>query len=156
EPVALAPDDVAALTYTSGTTGDPKGAMNTHANVVFTAQVFRDWLGLGDDDVGLAGAPLFPVTGLIGHAAGAMRVPMPLVLGYRFEPATMSELAERHRATYTVMAITAYTAIMNDPSIRERDLSALSKVYSCGSPIAPSLVDRFEQEVGPHIHNIYG
>jgi len=155
-PVELAPSDVAALTYTSGTTGDPKGAMNTHGNVVFTAQVFRDWLGLGTDDTCLAGAPLFHVTGLIGHAAVAMLVPMPLILGYRFDPATMNDLAERHNATYTVMAITAYTAMMNDPSIRAHDLSALSKVYSCGAPIAPSLVERFERAVGPYIHNIYG
>ena len=43
-PVELGPDDVAFLTYTSGTTGVPKGAMNTHRNVVFTASVYRDWV----------------------------------------------------------------------------------------------------------------
>jgi long-chain acyl-CoA synthetase len=144
------------LTYTSGTTGDPKGAMNTHRNIVFNAQVYRDWMDLTERDVCLAGAPLFHITGLIGHLAVAMLVPMPLVLGYRFDAATMDELTERRRATSTVMAITAYTAMMNDPSVRERDLSSLSKVYSCGAPIAPSIVERFEREVGPYIHNIYG
>jgi long-chain acyl-CoA synthetase len=154
--VELSPRSVAALTYTSGTTGDPKGAMNTHGNVVFNAQVYRDWLRLTADDVCLAGAPLFHVTGLIGHAAVAMLVPMPLVLGYRFEAGTMAALAERHRATFTVMAITAYTAIMNDPTAPRRDLRSLTKVYSCGAPIAPALVERFEREVGPYIHNHYG
>lgn len=154
--VALSSDDVALLTYTSGTTGEPKGAMNTHRNVTFNAQVYRDWIGLTEDDVCLAGAPLFHITGSIGHAAVAMLVPMPLVLGYRFDPATMNELGERYRATFTVMAITAFTAMMNDPDIRTRDLSSLSKVYSGGAPIAPSIVERFEREVGPYIHNIYG
>lgn len=156
EPVALSGDSIAMLTYTSGTTGDPKAAMNTHRNVVFNAHVYRDWMHLTERDVCLAGAPLFHITGLIGHLAVAMLVQMPLVLGFRFDPATMNELTERRRATFTVMSITAYTAMMNDPSVRKRDLSSLSKVYSCGAPIAPSIVERFEREVGAYIHNHYG
>ena len=154
-PVTLGPDEIALLTYTSGTTGEPKGAMNTHGNVAFNAAVYRDWIGLTPDDVVLAGAPLFHITGLVGHIAVAMLVPMPLVLGYRFEPATIARLAERHRCTFTTMAITAFTALLNDPAAR-RDLSSLTKVYSGGAPIAPSIVERFEREVGPYIHNIYG
>ena len=50
----LGPDDVAFLTYTSGTTGPPKGAMNTHGNVVFSSQTYREWMGVGADDAMLA------------------------------------------------------------------------------------------------------
>jgi long-chain acyl-CoA synthetase len=155
-PVTLSPEDVALLTYTSGTTGDPKGAMNTHGNVTFNATAYREWMSLTPDDVVLAGAPLFHITGLIGHAAVAMLVPMPMALGYRFEPATINRLAERHRCTFTVMAITAFTAMINDPTMTECDLSSLTKAYSGGAPIAPSIVERFEREAGPYIHNIYG
>src|SRR4051812_20041535 len=80
EPVVLGPDDVAFLVYTSGTTGPPKGARVTHGNVVFNAQTYRDWIGLGAGDVVLGVAPLFHITGLIAHMAVAMLVPMPLVL----------------------------------------------------------------------------
>ncbi|HEY6492948.1 MAG TPA: AMP-binding protein, partial [Trebonia sp.] len=156
DPVTLGPDDVAMLTYTSGTTGEPKGAMNTHGNVVFNACAFRAWMSLTPHDVVLGGAPLFHITGLIAHAAVAMLVPMPLVLGYRFEPATVIRLAERYRCTFTVMAITAFTALANDPSVAGADLSSLTKAYSGGAPIAPSIVERFEREVGPYIHNVYG
>ena len=45
-PVDYGPDDIAFLTYTSGTTGPPKGAMNTHGNVVFNSQAYREWCGL--------------------------------------------------------------------------------------------------------------
>jgi len=154
--VTLGPDDVALLTYTSGTTGDPKGAMNTHGNVVFNACAYREWMSLTPRDVVLGGAPLFHITGLIAHVAVAMLVPMPIALGYRFEPATIIRLAERHRCTFTVMAITAFTALANDPSVTAADLSSLTKAYSGGAPIAPSIVERFEREVGPYIHNIYG
>ena len=155
-PVTLGPDAVALLTYTSGTTGDPKGAMNTHGNVVFNACTFREWMSLTPRDVVLGGAPLFHITGLIAHIAVGMLVPMPIVLGYRFEPATIIRLAEQYRCTFTVMAITAFTALANDPAVKEADLSSLTKAYSGGAPIAPSIVERFEREVGPYIHNVYG
>jgi long-chain acyl-CoA synthetase len=155
-PVELGPEDVAMLTYTSGTTGEPKGAMNTHGNVVFNACAFRQWMSLTPRDVVLGGAPLFHITGLVAHLAVGMLVPMPIVLGYRFEPATIIKLAERYRCTFTVMAITAFTALANDAAVKEADLSSLTKAYSGGAPIAPSIVERFEREVGPYIHNVYG
>ncbi len=76
---------MAFLTYTSGTTGVPKGAMNTHGNVAFTAQVYRDWTRAGRDGPIFGIAPLFQITGLIGHAAVSLLAPAPLVLAYRFE-----------------------------------------------------------------------
>lgn len=152
----LHPSDVAFLTYTSGTTGPPKGAKNTHGNVVFNSQAYRTWMSLTPDDVVLGVAPLFHITGLIAHITVAMLVPMPLVLGYRFDPATVLDLIERHKTTFTVGAITVFIALMNDPSAPGRDLSSMKKVYSGGAPIAPSVVERFEAQVGAYIHNIYG
>src|SRR5919199_1286055 len=109
-----------------------KGAMNTHANVVFNAQVYRDWIRLGEDDSVFGAAPLFHITGLIGHVAIAMLVPMPLVLFHRFEPGLALEQAERHKPTYTIAAITAFIALLNHPDSRTRDLSSLKTVYSGG------------------------
>ena len=154
--VTLGPDDVALLTYTSGTTGDPKGAMNTHGNVVFNACAYREWMSLTPRDVVLGGAPLFHITGLIAHVAVCLLVPMPMVLGYRFDAATVLDLIERYRTTFTVGSITVFIALMNDPSAAGRDLSSLTKVYSGGAPIAPPVVEAFEREVGAYIHNIYG
>jgi long-chain acyl-CoA synthetase len=156
EPVHLDPDTVAVLTYTSGTTGPPKGAMNTHGNMVFNAQVYRDWMYLDDDDVVLAVAPLFHVTGLIGHVAVATLVPMPMVLTYRFDAPTVLEAIERHRATFTVGSITVFIALMNDGAAEEHDVSSLTKIYSGGAPIAPPTVEAFEAKFGAYIHNIYG
>jgi long-chain acyl-CoA synthetase len=155
-PADLGPDDVAFLTYTSGTTGPPKGAMNTHRNVVFNAQVYRDWIGLGEDDSVFGAAPLFHITGLVGHVATAMLVPIPLVLFGRFDPGVALEAAERHRPTFTIAAITAFIALLNHPDAKTRDLSALTKVYSGGAPIPSATVAAFEETFGAYIHNIYG
>jgi long-chain acyl-CoA synthetase len=155
-PCALTPGDVALLTYTSGTTGEPKGAISSHGNVVFNAQAYREWMTLDERDVCLAGAPLFHITGLIAHSAACALVGMPMVLSYRFHAATMNRLVERHRCTFTVMAITAFTAMMNDDTIRTCDMSSLTKAYSGGAPIAPSIVERFEAATGCYVHNIYG
>jgi long-chain acyl-CoA synthetase len=149
-------DDVAFLTYTSGTTGPPKGAMNTHRNVVFTAQAYRDWIGLDEHDVVLGVAPLFHITGLIGHLAAGVLTGMPIVLSYRFDPEVALDLIERHGVTFTVGSITVFIALMNAPSAADRDTSAFRKLVSGGAPIPPSTVEAFEARFGAYIHNIYG
>jgi|SRR5579875_2525742 len=156
EPTSPTLDDVAFLTYTSGTTGPAKGAMNTHGNVVFTAQAYRDWIKLGRDDVILGIAPLFHITGLIGHMALAILGPIPLVLAYRFEPNVMLEMIQRWRATFTIGAITAFTAIMNAPSVDQWDLSSMKKVYTGGQPVPAATVDSFEERFGLYIRQAYG
>ncbi|MBO0690991.1 MAG: AMP-binding protein [Candidatus Dormibacteraeota bacterium] len=152
----LGGDDVALMTYTSGTTGRPKGALNTHRNVVFNAEVYRTWMRLGDGDVVLGAAPLFHITGLIGHAALSFLAGLPLVLFHRFEPGDALRMAERWRCTFTVAAITAFMAMMEHADMGRRDLSALRTVYSGGAPVAPPTVARFEELTGAYIHNIYG
>jgi long-chain acyl-CoA synthetase len=152
----LGPDAVALLTYTSGTTGPPKGAMGTHRNVVFITQVYRELMGLTERDVIFGVAPLFHITGLIGHMTFAFLTGAPLVLAYRFDPETTLELLERHRVTFTVGAITVFIALMAHPDADRRDLSALRKVYSGGAPIAPAVVEAYERRFGVYIHNAYG
>ncbi|HZV51191.1 MAG TPA: AMP-binding protein [Candidatus Dormibacteraeota bacterium] len=152
----LGPDDVAFLTYTSGTTGRPKGAMNTHGNVVFNSEVYRTWMRLGPGDVILGAAPLFHITGLIAHLGVAFLAGLPMVLFHRFEPQEALRMIERWRCTFTVATITAYLAMMAHPDIETRDLSSFRKAYSGGAPVSPATVERFERLTGAYIHNVYG
>ena len=156
EPVALGPGDVAILTYTSGTTGPPKGAMNTHRNVVYDSCIFRDWLRAGDDDVILGIAPLFHITGLIAHVGLALCAPAPLVLAHRFDPAETLRLIELHGATISVAAITAYLALLRDEALGRHDISSMTKAYSGGGPIPPTVVEEFERRTGVVIRSAYG
>ncbi|MBW2346876.1 MAG: AMP-binding protein [Deltaproteobacteria bacterium] len=150
------PEDLAYLTYTSGTTGPPKGAMNTHGNIAFNARVYETMLRMDQSDVVLGVAPLFHVTGEVAHLAVAARVGIPVILFYRFDPAETLRLVERWKATMTVASITVFLALMNHPDIHTRDLSSLRKAYSGGAPVSEATVKRFEEITGLYIHNVYG
>lgn len=155
-PVQLAPDDVAFLTYTSGTTGVPKGAMNTHRNVVFTAAVYRDWARFGPGGSVFGIAPLFHITGLIGHIAVSFLAPMPLVLTYRFEPHVVLDALLEHRPTYTIGAITAFNALLHSPQFTRDHFSSFTSVYSGGAAISPTAEQAFLDATGKQVHNAYG
>ena len=154
--VSLSGDDVAILTYTSGTTGVPKGAMNTHANMAFNAQAYRDWMRLTPEDSVLGVAPLFHITGLVGHVALALLVPCPLVLAHRFHPEVVMDAIREHRPTFTVGSITVFISLSGVEGVTAEDFSSLRTIYSGGAPIAPAITDQFEARTGRYIHNIYG
>jgi long-chain acyl-CoA synthetase len=153
---SLAPTDVAVLIYTSGTTGQPKGAMSTHANVVFSATVYQDWVPLDSHDVVIGVAPFFHVTGLIAHVAVAPLVGIPIIMFYRFEAAEMLRLVEKWHGSFTVAAITVYIALLAHPDLKTRNLSSMKKMYSGGAPVSATTVESFQEVTGAYIHNVYG
>ncbi len=154
--VELTGDDVAFMVHTSGTTGDAKGAMNTHRNVVFATSVYEAWIGLTDKDVILGLAPLFHVTGLIGHVTLALLTGSPLVLFYRFEANEACRLAALHRATFTVSSITAYIALLNSDVLAKYDLSSLTKLYTGGAPTPATVLEDWHGRTGVRIQPMYG
>jgi long-chain acyl-CoA synthetase len=152
----VSPEDTAYLVYTSGTTGQPKGTMETHSNVAFNSEVYRTWMQIGDEDSVLGIAPLFHITGLIGHATIAGLAGVPLILFHRVDPGEVLRLIDELRPAMTIGSITAFIALMNAPGSEETDLSSLTKCYSGGAPVAPSIVEQFEEKFGVYIHIAYG
>ncbi|GAA3666660.1 long-chain acyl-CoA synthetase [Yimella lutea] len=150
------PDDIAVLTYTSGTTGVPKGAMNTHANMAFNSSTYLRWMKLTSEDRVLGIAPLFHITGLVGHVGAAIAARCPLVLAYRFEPNVVLDALREHRPTFTIGSITVFIALSSTPGVSKDDFSSFRLIYSGGAPIAPAVTDRFEKLSGHYIHNAYG
>jgi long-chain acyl-CoA synthetase len=156
---APAPGDVAVLTYTSGTTGQPKGAMNTHAGMMHGCCTYREWMELTPADSVLGIAPLFHITGLIGHVCLSLLLPCPLVLTHRFHAGVMLDALREHRPTFTTGAITALTRLADESAAAgspAEDFASLRTVYSGGAPIAPAVNDAFGASTGIYIHNIYG
>lgn len=154
--VRLKPEDLALLPYTSGTTGPPKGSMNTHANVVFTAQVYRDWVGLAEGGSMFAVAPLFHITGLIANIASPLLAAAATILTCRFHPVVSAESIAEHQATATIGAITVFIAWTNNPDVTPEHLSSFRSVYSGGAPIPKAALEAFRSKFGHYIHNGYG
>ena len=130
--------------------------MNTHANVVFNATCYQQWMQLDRDDVVIGVAPFFHITGLIAHLAVAALAGMPIIMFYRFDPAEMLRLIEKWHGSFTVAAITVYIALLNHPDIRTRNLSSFRKAYSGGAPVSPAIVENFEKVTNTYIHDVYG
>jgi long-chain acyl-CoA synthetase len=154
-PVAAA-GDLAMLGYTSGTTGRPKGALITHANLVHQADVYRVWNRIAPTDRIFAAAPLFHITGMVGHLALSFLSGAALVLAHRFQGVETLRQIERHRCTYTVCAITAYLAMLEALEQEPHDLSSLRVAQSGGAPVSPATVQRFRERTGVEIRNVYG
>ena len=155
-PVQYCAADIALLTYTSGTTGTPKGAMNTHGNVAFNAQTLREWCRLTPSDIVLGVAPLFHVTGLIAHVAVSLLVPTELVLSYRFDPGVLVDILRERRPTFTVAALPVFISLANTPGVTRQDLQSLRAAYSGGAPVTPAWAKRFREQFGLRIHSMYG
>jgi long-chain acyl-CoA synthetase len=150
----LGGDQLAHIVYTSGTTGKPKGAMGLHRHIAFNANVFRVWMELTPEDAVLGMAPLFHITGLVAHLGVAALTGMPLLLFHRFHAGEAFRMARRYGGSFSVAAITAYLALMNDPAAGEGGF--LKKCFTGGAAVAPAVTEQFEARCGCYIHNTYG
>lgn len=153
---SLAPDDLAYIVYTSGTTGVPKGAMISHSNVCWNAEAMTHWYHLEPGTSVLALAPLFHVTGLVGASALSWALGGPVILNYRFHPEVMLDTLLEHRPGFTVGAITAFIAMMNTPGAGPDHYRSFKVIVSGGAPIPPSVVEAFHEHSGHYVHNGYG
>lgn len=156
-PVDVRPDDIAMLTYTSGTTGRSKGAMNLHSAMVHSSTVFARWWDLrADQDVIISIAPVFHITGAVAGLTSHVLSGAPVVLLHRFDAAETLRAIEQWRATFTVAASTAYIALSNHPDLARRDVSSLTKTPSGGAPVGPALVERVRKATGWQLRGAYG
>lgn len=158
EPPGATPDrsGLALLTYTSGTTGPAKGAMNTHGNLLEVAAGYAAWVDLRPGDAVFATAPLFHITGAVINATIALLHDATLVLAGRFHPEVAVDAFVEHGVTFTIGSITAFNAIEQLRSADRSDFASLRSVYSGGAPIPPATIERLQERFGVYVHNVYG
>lgn len=152
----LGPSDVALISYTSGTSGTPKGATNTHGNIMYNAERQRTGLALPDAPVYYALAPLFHITGMVCQLGACLNSAGTLVLTYRFEPGVVLAAFAEHRPHYTVGPSTAFMALGAHPDVTPDHFSSFVNISSGGAPVPPALVEKFRSGFGPYIRNGYG
>ncbi|MGH2957498.1 MAG: long-chain-fatty-acid--CoA ligase [Solirubrobacterales bacterium] len=149
--------DTAVILYTSGTTGRPKGAELTHANLDENAEVFaRTLIEVGPGDVVMGALPLFHSFGQTAAMNATLRAGAALTLLPRFEAEEALEILERDRVTVFLGVPTMYAAMLHAEGRRGHDLSALRTCISGGQSLPVEVLHGFEREFGCKILEGYG
>jgi long-chain acyl-CoA synthetase len=140
-PRDLPEDTLAAISYTGGTTGLPKGVMLSHRNLLANAQHNLAATGHRSEQRWLHVCPMFHVAGIANLIActwvGAEQVLLP-----RFDAAAVLETIERERITHTVLVPTMLAMLLDAPGAADADLSSLRHVQYAASPISAELQQR--------------
>ncbi|WP_330311412.1 AMP-binding protein [Streptomyces sp. NBC_00523] len=152
----LTASDTALISYTSGTSGTPKGALNSHGNIMVNAERQRTGHPVPGGAAYFALAPLFHITGMVCQLAACLTNAGTLVLAYRFHPGVVLDAFAEHRPAYTVGPSTAFMALAATPGVTPGHFASFQVISSGGAPLPPALVEQFRAGLGPYIRNGYG
>jgi fatty-acyl-CoA synthase len=147
-------EDLAALGYTGGTTGKPKGVMNTYRGSAAMAQIMVTEWQWPEEVRHLICTPL-------SHAGAAFFVPVLLrggsmVVLPAFEAGEVLEAIERHRITTVMLVPSMIYALLDHPRFAETDLSSLQTVFYGASPMSPTRLQEAIRKLGPIFFQFYG
>ena len=152
-------DRVAALVYTSGTTGQPKGVMLTHRNLLFIARVSGRLRELHPGDRFYAVLPFSHILGLAGVLLGSLCYGGTVYLTARFDPAATLLALQRDRLTVLLGTPSMFSLLLD--YTRGKGTTALAPqtlrlISSAGAPLAPGVKQAVERLFGQPLHNGYG
>ena len=142
-------DELAAILYTSGTTGRSKGAMLSHANLLSNARVLHAYWGWRSDDVLIHALPIFHVHGLFVASHGALLAGARMIWFGKFDPRKVVEVLPR--ATVFMGVPTLYVRLLAEPGL-SRQACAQMRLFIAGS--APLLIETFNEWINRTGHTI--
>ena len=149
--------DVAVILYTSGTTGNPKGAMLTHLNIVHSVLHYQACMRLSDGDRSALAVPASHVTGLVAIIATMISVGGTTVIVPAFKAEPFIALLQRERITHTLMVPAMYNLCLLQPGFAHADLSAWRVGGYGGAPMPVATIDALAQALpGLTLLNSYG
>ena len=155
EPTGAEPDALAAITYTGGTTGVPKGVMLSHGNLLSNARHNLVITKHRQGDRFLHVCPMFHAAGTANLFActwvGAGQVVLP-----RFEAGAVLDAIERERISHTALVPTMLAMLLDAPGCSQADLSSLRNIQYAASPISPGLQHRVLERFDCEVAQFYG
>jgi long-chain acyl-CoA synthetase len=157
-PVDRKPDDLAVLQYTGGTTGEPKAAMLSHANLVANADAMVAHVGgeRPEPDRVLGVLPLFHVFALTTVLNFALRTGAEMILLPRFDLQGTLDAIKRRQPSYFPAVPTIFAAIAARAEKEPLDLSAIQACISGGAPLPAEIRVEFEERTGARLVEGYG
>ncbi|XDZ66496.1 class I adenylate-forming enzyme family protein [Alphaproteobacteria bacterium LSUCC0684] len=147
EPVIPSSEAPALLMYTSGTTGNPKGVMLSHANLLAAGRNVADGHGIGPDDAGLCVLPIYHINGLCVTVMGTLVSASTLVMPYRFSVNRFWDQIKSNNCSWFSAVPTLFAYLLNSPD-DAGDLGRLRFSRSASSPLPPEIHRRFEDRFG--------
>jgi fatty-acyl-CoA synthase len=153
---AATAQDLCLLPYTSGSTGQPKGCMHTHATVLHNVAGASMWKHIGEQAVALATAPFFHVTGLVHSFLATVYAGGTMVIQRRWDPLAAAALVERHRCTHWDNVPTMVVDLLSHPGALRHDLSSLKWIFGGGSAMPEAIAQKLYELCGVRYIEGYG
>ncbi len=151
------PADPALIQYTSGSTGEPKGVLLTHANILANIRAIGEAIQIRPDDVGVSWLPLYHDMGLIGSWLATLYFGIPIAilspLAFLSRPARWLWALHAHRATVSPAPNFAFDLCVRkvgDHEIQGLDLSSWRLAFNGSEPVSPETIERFTRRFAPY------
>ena len=153
-----APDDVALVLHTSGTTSRPKRVPLSHRNLAASVENIVQTYDLSDGDVSLCIMPLFHVHGLVASTLSALRSGGTVVVPPRFNPLAFWQLVDEYRATWFSAVPAMFQALLSRARSggSTRNADSLRFIRSCSSALSPAVMEQMESTFGVPVIEAYG
>lgn len=153
---SAAPQDLAVLPYTSGTTGLPKGCMHTHASIMHNAVASSLWGSSTPENVVLSVVPMFHITGMVSVLHAAIYGGATLVIMPRWDRELAGRLISRWRVTHWTNIPTMVIDLLASPNVARFDLSSLVHIGGGGAAMPQAVAQRLWEQYGLRFAEGYG
>lgn len=150
-------EEIALQPYTSGTTGNPKGVLLTHRNLISNVRAVSKLFALSpEEDRLLVPIPMFHITGMTVLMLSPLTRGSTICPMLRWEAETALQLIEKHRITNFLSVPTIYIDLLHHPKLKEYDISSLKLCSSGGARMPVPVMDAYEKKLGISIYEGYG